>query len=182
VSRAFVSEDDQYHDEDVPEIRIPLPMGARNYMTPTGAEQLQAELGELVNVVRPRLKAAVAKITAGTSGGNSNALRQERRNLRKADRRIEYLNRMMAIAEIVDPAEQASDRVVFGATVTVSDRQNKQRTYQIVGVDESDPEQGKVSWISPVAKALIGARPGDEVKVILPGGESRLRVKKIECR
>ncbi len=177
-----MSEDDQYQDEDVPEIRIPLPRGARNYMTPAGAKQLQAELGELVNVMRPKLIAAVAKITAGTSGGNSDALRRERRSLRKVDRRIEYLNRMMAITEIVDPAEQRSDRIVFGATVTVSDRQNEQRTYQIVGVGESDPEQGKVSWISPVAKALIGASLGDEVKVILPGGESRLCVRKIECR
>ena len=182
MSRAFVSEDDQYRDEDVPEIRIPLPPGARNYMTPAGAEQLQAELGRLANAVRPKLAAAVAKITAGSSGGNSDALRPERRSLRKVDRRIEYLNRMMAIAEIVDPAEQGSDRVVFGATVTVSDHQNEQRTYQIVGVDESDPEHGKVSWISPVAKALIGAGPGDEVKVVLPAGESQLRVKKIECR
>jgi transcription elongation factor GreB len=177
-----VSEDDQYQEEDVPEIRIPLPQGARNYMTPAGAEQLQTELGELVNAERPKLAAAVAKITAGTSGGNSDALRRERRRLRKLDRRIEYLNRMLAIAEIVEPAKKGSDRIVFGATVTVSDQENKTRTYQIVGVDESDPQQGKVSWISPVAKALIGARRGDEVTVLMPGGKSRLRVSKIEFR
>jgi transcription elongation factor GreB len=182
VSRAFTSEDDQDRDEDVPEIRIPLPEGARNYMTPAGAEKLQAELGKLVNSVRPKLVAAVARTTAGSGTTDTDALRQERRSLRKVDRRIEYLNRMMAIGEIIDPAEQATDRVVFGATVTVSDQHNDQRTYQIVGVDESDPEIGKVSWISPVAKALTGTRLGEEVKVVLPGGESRLRVTKIEFR
>ena len=180
MSRAFVSEDDQDHEEDIPEIRIPLPPGARNYVTPEGARQLRTELNELVNSMRPKLAAAVAKITAGSGGGNIDTLRQERRRLRRIDRRIEYLNRMAAIAEIVEPQAQASDRVVFGATVTVSDQQHKVRTYQIVGVDESDPPNGKVSWISPLAKALIGARTGDEVKVVLPAGESRLRVKKIE--
>ncbi len=182
MSRAFVSEDDQYHDEDIPEIRIPLPQGARNYMTPEGAEQLRTELSELIGSVRPKLAASVARITAASSGGNADALRQERRRLRKIDRRIEYLDRMAAIAEIVDPSEQKSDRVLFGATVTVSDQKNERHTYQIVGVDESDPQLGKISWISPLAKALVGSKIGEEVTVVLPGGESRLRVEKIECR
>lgn len=182
MSRAFVSEDDQYHDEDIPEIRIPLPQGARNYMTPAGAEQLQTELNNLVKSVRPKLAASVSKITSRSSGGNADALRQERRHLRKIDRRIEYLNRMAAIAEIVDPSEQKTDRVVFGATVTVSDRRNERHTYQIVGVDESDPQLGKISWISPLAKALVGSKIGEEVTVFLPGGESQLRLEKIEFR
>ncbi len=182
MSRAFVSEDDQYRDEDVPEIRNPLPRGARNYMTPAGAQRLQAELNELVNGERPRLTASVARFTSGKDGGSADEMQSERRQLRKIDRRIEYLSRMASILEIVDPAEGRSDRVVFGATITVSDAQEDPRTYQIVGVDESDPESGKLSWISPVAKALIGARVDDEVAVVLPGGEARLRVRKIEYR
>jgi transcription elongation factor GreB len=149
-------------------------------MTPAGAEQLQAELGELIKTVRPKMAAAISKITARSGGGSADALRRERRRLRKVDRRIEYLNRMLAIAEVVEPPEQGPDRVVFGATVTVSDQENKQRSYKIVGVDESDPPQGKVSWISPVAKALMGAKSGEEVTVAMPGGESRLKVRKIE--
>jgi transcription elongation factor GreB len=151
-------------------------------MTPEGAEHLQKELSELVNSERPKLAAAIARITAGGGGGNTDALRQERRRLRKIDRRIEYLNRMTAIAEIVDPSEQNPDRVVFGATVTVSDQKKERHTYQIVGVDESDPQLGKISWISPLAKALVGSKIGEKVTVVLPGGESRLRVEKIEWR
>ena len=180
MSRAFVSDDDQYRDEDVPEIRNPLPPGARNYMTPAGAERLQAELNGLISDERPKLAASVARFTSGKESGNADEMQDERLRLRKIDRRIEYLSRMGSLLEIVDPAEQRSDRVVFGATVTVSDAQGKQRTYQIVGVDESDPEQGRLSWISPVAKALIGSRVDDKVAVVLPGGETRLRVRKIE--
>ena len=182
MSRAFVSEDDQYRDEDVPEIRIPLPPGARNYMTPAGAGRLQAELSQLANVERPKLAASVARFTSGREGGNADEMQIDRRRLRKIDRRIEYLSRMASMLEIIDPAEQRSDRVVFGATITVSDAQGKQKAYQIVGVDESDPEKGKLSWISPVAKALVGARAGEDVAVVLPDGETRLSVRKIEYR
>lgn len=177
MSRAFVNEEDQYQDDDVPEIRVPIPPGARNYMTPAGAERLQAELRELTDGDRPRLAAAIARLSSPEGRGTEDTLR---RQLRKVDRRVEYLTRMMAILEIVDPAKQKSNRVVFGAKVTVSGDHGEEQTYQIVGVDESEPEQGRISWISPVAKALIGALPNDEVKVRLPSGESRLRVRKIE--
>lgn len=175
-----MNEDDQYQDGDVPEIRITLPAGTRNYMTPEGAQRLQADLHGMANVERPKLAAAVARLTSAETGGAADDLKRQRWRLRKLDRRIEYLNRMLAMLEVVDPTEQDSDRVVFGATVTVAGERDEQRTYQIVGVDESDPEQGRISWISPVAKALIGARRDEQVTVTLPGGESKLRVCRIE--
>ena len=179
MSRAFVREDDQERHEDVPEIRIPLPQGARNYMTPAGAEQLQNELHELVSSERPKLTARVARLAIGGDGSDADG---SRLRLRKIDRRVEYLSRMAALLEVIDPAQQSSDKIMFGATVVVSDTRESQRTYKIVGVDESNPEQGKISWASPVARALVGARVDDDVTVALPGGESHLKVNKIDYR
>ena len=120
MSRAFVSENDaQFQDEEVPEIKIPLPPGAANYATPAGAERLRAELAELSGRERPRVAAAVTRLAAPGSGMDRDELSVQRRRLRELDRRIEYLNRMLARIEIVDPKEQAGDRVLFGATVTV---------------------------------------------------------------
>ncbi len=180
MSRAFVDESDaQYGEEDVPEIRSPLPPGARNYMTPAGAERLQEELRELVSSERPRVAAAVARLTSGAEAADPDQLTVQRRRLREIDRRIEYLTGMAARLEVIDPAGQDPDRVVFGATVTVAEPGGGEKTYQIVGVDEAEPEAGRVSWISPVARALTGARVGQEVRLSLPAGETRLRVLRV---
>lgn len=172
MSRAFVDESAQVpREEDAPEFKAPLPPGAKNYMTPRGAERLRAELAELRRE-RPRLIAAIGQI-----GGSERDVRgEQRRRMRETNRRIEYLSRMHSILEVIDPAQQRSDRVVFGATVTVRDQAGGKRTYQIVGVDEADSEKGRVSWISPVARALVSARVGDTVTLKLPGGETKLTV------
>jgi transcription elongation factor GreB len=154
VSRAFVDESaSESSEENAPALKIPLPPGAKNYITPQGAQRMRAELEELLAAAQPRL--------------------------REVDRRIEYLSRMAALMEIVAPGAQPPDRVVFGATVTVKEKGRGERTYRIVGVDESDPSRGLVSWVSPIARALIGRKPGDTTKVALPAGETTLTVVSI---
>jgi transcription elongation factor GreB len=172
MSRAFVDEDAAAgREEDVPPLKLPLPPGARNYVTPAGAARLAAELEQLRRDRRPALAAAAA---AEQPPGPA------RRALRECDRRIDYLARMQALQEIVEPGSRPADRVQFGATVTVEQSQLGRRALRIVGVDEADPASGSVSWISPVARALVGARAGDVVKVQLPGGPARLRVISID--
>ena len=154
MSRAFVDESaSESREEDAPALKIPLPRGAKNYVTPRGAERTRAELEGLLASPPPRL--------------------------REVERRIDYLSRMTAIMEVVIPAAQPPERVVFGATVTVREKERGERTYRIVGVDESDPSRGWVSWVSPLARALIGRKAGDSVKVILPAGEEHLSIVSI---
>jgi transcription elongation factor GreB len=154
VSRAFVDESaSESRESDAPELKIPLPPGAKNYVTPQGARQLRAELEGLQALAAPRL--------------------------REVDRRIEYLSRMRAIMEVVAPSTADPDRVVFGTTVTVREAGGTEKTYRIVGVDESDPSRGWVSWISPLARALVGKRRGEAALVKLPAGEERVTVTAI---
>jgi transcription elongation factor GreB len=154
MSRAFVDESASESSEgDAPELKIPLPPGAKNYVTPRGAEHARAELEQLLAVAQPRL--------------------------REVDRRIQYLSRMAAIMEIVTPGAKPPERVVFGTTVRVKESGHGERTYRIVGVDESDPARSWVSWISPVARALTGRKPGDIVKVALPSEEKLLTIVSI---
>ena len=154
MSRAFVDESaSESREENAPALKIPLPPGAKNYITPQGAKRTRAELEELLAAAKPRL--------------------------REVDRRIEYLSHMAAIMEIVAPGAHPPERVVFGATVTVKEKGRGERTYRIVGVDESDPSRSWVSWVSPIARALTGRQPGDTVKVTLPAGEMLLTIVSI---
>ena len=154
MSRAFVDESaSESREENAPALKIPLPPGAKNYITPQGAKRTRAELEELLATAKPRL--------------------------REVDRRIEYLSHMAAIMEIVAPGAHPPERVVFGATVTVKEKGRGERTYRIVGVDESDPSRSWVSWVSPIARALTGRQPGDTVKVTLPAGEMLLTIVSI---
>ncbi len=182
VSRAFVDESaSQYNEEEPPQLKVPLPPGARNYMTPRGAKKMQSEL-EALDLERPRVMAEVARASTTGSSTDKASLASLRRRLRELDRKIEYLSRMAAVTEVIDPLSQSPDRVAFGATVTVSEGEGRESAYRIVGVDESDPAQGLVSWISPLARALVSRRVGDLVTLKLPGGQKSLRVLKIEYR
>lgn len=181
VSRAFVSESDsQFQDEEAPEIKIPLPPGAANYMTPAGAEALRAELSALRGEERPRIAGAVARLASSGATTDRDELAVQRRRLREIDRRIEYCSRMLARLEVVEPAGQAGERVLFGARVTVQAEDGSRRSYRIVGVDEADPAAGAVSWIAPLARALLGRSPGEWVDLKLPAGEQKLRILAVE--
>jgi transcription elongation factor GreB len=191
VSRAFVSENEsQFQEEEVPAPKIPLPPGARNYMTRAGAEAMRAELEGLVQNERPRLSAQLSRaVSAPAAGGEESdpdTVGRLRRRLREVERRIEYLTTMSARLEVVDASGQDPGRVAFGATVTVREAgagsAGAAETYRIVGVDEADPATGAISWISPLARALISARLGDVVTLRLPDGERRLEVAAVEYR
>jgi transcription elongation factor GreB len=174
MSRAFVDEDAASgRGEEVAPLKSPLPPGARNFMTPEGAARQAAELRELQLARRPALAAAAA---AEPSPGPA------RRALGECDRRIAYLSRMQTLLEIVDPAAQKPDRVRFGAAVTVLQSPGGERRVRIVGVDEAEPGSGNVSWISPVARSLMGARVGETVACELPSGPTRMKVLAIDYR
>jgi len=180
MSRAFVSESqEEFRDQDVPEIRHPLPEGVKNYMTPEGALRMRGELSALERE-RATLAGALYSQVAGTAGGpEKELLLNERRRLREIDRRARYLARMLDILEVVDPGTQDPGRVLFGAWVTVHHDGGGEKRYRIVGVDESDPAAGLVSWRSPLARALTGGRVGDRVRVKTPGGEQLLEIRGI---
>jgi len=176
MSRAFVDErDDGFLDDDIPQQRFPLGDGVRNYMTPEGAARVKDELDRLVNGVRPGLSAGISRSVSGNEGAEKEDLAAMRRKLRETDRRITYLTRMMDRLEVVHPTKNP-DRVLFGTTVTVVLNKDKRRQFRIVGIDEADPAGGAISWISPVAKALLGAVEGQTVTFRGPDGETKMTV------
>ena len=180
MNKAFVSED-AAPDDDVDAVEAsPLPAGARNYMTPGGFARLRRELDELVSRERPELVATVSWAAGNGDRSENGDYIYGKKRLREIDRRIRFLVRRLDLAEVVDPAtprdDDAGSRVFFGATVTVANAAGEERTISIVGIDEIDPERGYVSWISPMARALLKAREGDTVTVRTPGGSEELEV------
>lgn len=180
MSRAFVG-DDQYDaaDDEAPEIKVPIPSGSRNYVTPEGASRLAAELEELETQDRPRLASELERLGKGGLDAAPEALSTVRRALGRVNRRIEYLSRMASIAETVEAPPAGYDRVKFGATVTVSDESGIASTWRIVGIDEADPPHGLIGWTSPIARALIGKKPGEAAIAHLPDGERHLVVLEV---
>lgn len=179
MSRAFVDEASaDSRDEDAPEYKIPLPPGARNYVTPEGAERLQAELRSLESGERPALAAEILRLSRDPT--NSDALATARRRLARIDRRIEYLSRMAGLAEVLSRPASGYDRVRFGARVVIRDGNGPPASFQIVGVDESDPDSGLVGWTAPLARALMGKAPGDTAIVQLPEGNKTVSIVSVE--
>jgi transcription elongation factor GreB len=180
MSKAFTSEDSSADDDgDVVETS-PLPPGARNYMTPGGFARMRRELDTLVSKERPELVATVAWAAGNGDRSENGDYIYGKKRLREIDRRIRFLVRRLDAAEVVDPAmprdDDAASRVYFGATVTVADASGGERTVSIVGIDEIDTARGYISWISPMARALLKAREGDTVSVHTPGGIDELDV------
>ncbi len=179
MSRAFVSEsDDAFRDEDIPQIKVPLPDGVKNYMTPKGADRIKEELRDLIEE-REKLSAEISKKVSREDSQDREKVISERRHLREIDRRVDYLSKMVDKLVIVDPRHTNSDRVLFGATVTVLENLIQERVYKIVGVDESNPSEGLISWISPLAKAILSTQVGESVQLILPKGKTVLKILKI---
>src|SRR6266545_5560065 len=162
MSKAFTREENAQDDDEL-DLTSPLPEGARNYMTAGGFARLSAELDRLVKKERPELVATVAWAASnGDRSENADYIYGKKR-LREIDRRIRFLLKRLDAADVVDPAarREDSDQVFFGATVTVADARGEQRTVSIVGVDKIDTARGYVSWVSPIARALLKAREGD---------------------
>lgn len=152
----------------------------KNYITPPGFERLRDEYSQLLNVERPKLVEVVAWAASnGDRSENADYIYGKRR-LREIDRRLHFLQDKLERAEVVDPKKLSGNKVIFGATVTISDEDGKTLTYQIVGQDEFDIKQNKISWKSPVAAALLGKKEGDEVVIKKPDSQEIVCIEKIE--
>lgn len=181
MSKAFTRETEQEDDEvDEPS---PLPAGTKNYITPSGYARLKTEALQLLDKERPELTRVIAWAASnGDRSENADYIYGKRR-LREIDRRIRFLTRRLDAAEVVDPAaREPTDQVFFGATVTVTRSDGREATYAIVGIDEADAARGRISWISPLARALIKAREGDSVALRTPAGEEVLEIQSVAYR
>jgi transcription elongation factor GreB len=155
------------------------PHGAKNYITPAGYARLKSELEHLLDRERPELVRVIAWAASnGDRSENADYIYGKRR-LREIDRRIRFLNQRLEIAEVIDPARSGLEQVFFGATVIYRGVKGAARTISIVGQDEVDPPRGRISWISPVARALNKAREGDVVTLRTPAGIEELEVLEV---
>jgi transcription elongation factor GreB len=177
MSKAFTKESDGEQDDELPEESGGLPADAKNYMTPQGFDRLREELMNLMRKERPEVVQVVSWAAANGDRSENGDYLYGKKRLREIDRRIRFLSKRLERSEVVDPAKRPkTDQVFFGATVTYANSKNEERTVKIVGVDEVDPGRGHVSWISPIAKALMRAHEGDVVKMRTPGGVEEIEI------
>ncbi|UUX48141.1 transcription elongation factor GreB [Nisaea acidiphila] len=176
MSKAFVKESDaDFEEED--EVPDPSPKGVKNYITPRGFKALQDELRQLRRVERPKIVEIVSWAAGNGDRSENGDYIYGKKRLREIDRRMRFLLKRMEAAEIVDPLQQPNKhKIFFGATVTYADEEDNERTVRIVGVDEADLERGEVSWVSPIARALLKAEVGDLVEVRTPRGPQEIEV------
>jgi len=179
MSKAYTKESDDGDDDD--EVGAPsIPAGAKNYVTPAGYARLRAELMNLLDVERPKVVDVVSWAAKNGDRSENGDYLYGKKRLREIDRRIRFLSKRLDIAEVVDPSvHHGSDRVFFGATLRYVNARDEIRTITIKGVDESDSTAGEVSWIAPIARALLGARVGDEIRVQTPAGVDTIEVLEV---
>ncbi len=153
------------------------PSGPKNYMTPQGYTRLKDELTQLLDAERPELVKVISWAASNGDRSENGDYIYGKKRLREIDRRIHYLTRRLDTAAVVDPAGRgATEQIFFGATVTFATGAGERCTVSIVGMDEVDPARGRVSWISPIAKALLRRQPGDLVPFTTPGGVEQIEV------
>ena len=181
MSKAFTREDDAPEDDfDGDDEQNPIPAGAKNYLTPAGWQRMRDELTWLVKTERPDVTAVVSWAAKLGDRSENADYQYGKKRLREIDRRIRYLTKRLEAAEVVDPAtREETDQVFFGATVTYATASGEEQTVRIVGIDEMDPAQHYVSWISPIARALIKAREGDTVQLRTPGGDEEIEILEV---
>jgi transcription elongation factor GreB len=152
----------------------------RNYMTPQGYARLKAELTQLLDSDRPELVKVIAWAASNGDRSENGDYIYGKKRLREIDRRIHYLGKRLDAAVVVDPADRGeTEQIFFGATVSYVTRSGEAHTISIVGLDEVDPARGRVSWISPVAKALLRKQSGDVVRLTTPGGAEEIEVVEV---
>ena len=175
MNKAFVKESDGDEDDDggLP----PIPPGAKNYITPQGYQRIREELLQLIDTERPEVVKIVHWAASNGDRSENGDYIYGKRRLREIDRRIRFLTKRLDLAEVVDPSiHHGSDQVFFGATVTYLNGAGTEQTITIVGIDELDPLKGKISWVSPVARALTKSREGDVITLITPAGVDELEI------
>lgn len=178
MSKAFVREGDG--DDDELESAPALPKGTKNYITPSGYQRLKDEFEQLWKVERPQLVQTIAWAASNGDRSENGDYIYGKKRLREIDRRIRFLSKRMDNAEVIDPAQRGGcDQVFFGATVTVLHGDGIERSYSIVGIDEADAGRGLVSWVAPLARALLKAREGDAVTLHTPAGVEELEVLEV---
>lgn len=184
MSKAFTREDDAPEDDDPGAAPAPaIPAGSKNYITPQGYARLRGELMQLIDEERPKVVDIVHWAASNGDRSENGDYLYGKKRLREIDRRIRFLTKRLEIAEVVDPSvHQGSDQVFFGATVTYADDLGEERTVTILGIDEADNARQQISWIAPVARALLKAREGDEVALQTPAGLRRLEVLQVSYR
>ncbi len=180
MSKAFVNESKDDDDDDSGGLP-PIPAGAKNYITPQGYQRIKEELLQLIDVERPEVVKVVHWAASNGDRSENGDYIYGKRRLREIDRRIRFLTKRMDLAEIVDPSlHHGSDQVFFGATVTYANASGQEHTVTIVGIDELDPLHGKISWVSPVARALTKSREGDSVTLATPSGMEELEILAVQ--
>lgn len=178
MNKAFVKESDD--DDDLDAATPSIPAGTKNYMTPEGHQRMKQELLRLIDVERPEVVRVVSWAASNGDRSENGDYIYGKRRLREIDRRIRFLTKRLDIAEVVDPSvHHGSDQIFFGATVVYENQTGEEHTVTIVGIDELDPLNGKISWISPVARALTKAREGDSVALKTPAGMDELTILKV---
>jgi transcription elongation factor GreB len=179
MNKAFTKETD-HEDDDELAGASPIPAGSKNYITRAGYERLQHELKLLVDDERPKVVEAVHWAAKNGDRCENGDYLYGKKRLREIDRRIRFLSKRLEIAEVVETwKHHGSDQVFFGATVTYADNDDEEKTITILGIDEAESAKAEVSWIAPIARALLKSREGDEVRLQTPTGVQTLEVLKV---
>ncbi|MFD0669327.1 transcription elongation factor GreB [Ramlibacter sp. MAHUQ-53] len=180
MSKAFTRESDGGDEDDEGGGLPPLPAGTRNYITPQGYARLRAELLHLIDDERPKVVEVVHWAASNGDRSENGDYLYGKKRLREIDRRIRFLTKRLEIAEVADPSlHHGRDQVFFGATVRYAQEDGQEREVTIVGIDEADSLHGQVSWISPIARALLKSREGDLVKLQTPAGLQEIEVVEV---
>lgn len=179
MSKAFTKESDDADDDEL--ALPPLPAGGKNYITPAGYARLRDELLDLIDNERPKIVDVVHWAASNGDRSENGDYLYGKKRLREIDRRIRFLTKRLEVAEVVDPSVHVgSDQVFFGATVTYVEDGGSERSVTIMGIDEADSSASQVSWVSPVARALLKSRVGDLVQLPTPGGVRNLEVVEVQ--
>ncbi|MDR3323596.1 MAG: transcription elongation factor GreB [Zoogloeaceae bacterium] len=180
MNKAFTREQDGDEDEETLSPSLKLPPGSKNYITPAGHARLVAEQEFLIREERPRIVEIVAWAASNGDRSENGDYLYGKKRLREIDRRIRFLGKRLENAQVVNPTAQGdNDQIFFGATVTLAWDGDTEETYSIVGIDEADAAQGRISWISPLARTLIKSRAGDSLRFQTPAGVREIDILEV---
>jgi transcription elongation factor GreB len=181
MNKAFVKESDNDDDDEALELSRAIPAGSKNYITPAGHTAIKDELLQLIDVDRPEVVRVVHWAASNGDRSENGDYIYGKRRLREIDRRIRFLTKRLDSAFVVDPSvHYGNDQVFFGATVKYVNAAGEEHTVTIVGIDELDPLHGRISWVSPVARALTKAREGEVVTLNTPQGVDDLEIVSVD--